>query len=207
MGHLTRAAFQRETGKSRAEVDRLLAAGLPHTVVGNGRGSEIRIDRAKAMAWLAGRTLDGKAEGGGRAQSPPEPEFPPAIKAILDETSTDLERGYALALMLAVYETPRVVGGMAIQAGVGLTMTQAYECVAGRDARDAARPVRGRGQGRGGAVRVRRAGVAGDHLPGRVRPARLAEGGGERRRAGLAPAAVHPGVGRRRGRRWPRRLT
>jgi hypothetical protein len=29
--------------------------------------------------------------------------------------------------MLAVYETPRVVGGMAIQAGAGLTMDQAYD--------------------------------------------------------------------------------
>ena len=29
--------------------------------------------------------------------------------------------------MLAVYETPRVVGGMAIRAGVGLGMAQAYE--------------------------------------------------------------------------------
>ena len=78
--------------------------------------------------WLAARALDGgKTKPVGRSASPPEPEFPPAIKAIMDETSTDLERGYALALMLAIYETPRVVGGMAIQAGVGLTMTQAYE--------------------------------------------------------------------------------
>jgi hypothetical protein len=101
--------------------------GLPHTVTGNGRGCEIRIDRAKAMTWLAARALDGKSKPGGRSEPLPEPEWPPAIRAIMDATSTDLERGYALALMLAVYETPRVVGGMAIQAGIGLTMTQAYE--------------------------------------------------------------------------------
>jgi hypothetical protein len=131
MGYMTGAAFQREAGKSRAEVDRLLAAGMPHTVAGNGRGSEIRIDRAKAMAWLATRALDGKGKPGGRSEPlpepPPEPQWPPAIRAIMDETSTDLERGYALALMLAVYETPRVVGGMAIQAGCGVNMGQAYE--------------------------------------------------------------------------------
>jgi hypothetical protein len=130
-GYLTRAAFQRETGKARSEVDRLLVAGMPHKVTGQGRGSEIQIPRDKAMAWLATRALDGKGKPGGRAaplpEPPPEPEWPPAIRAIMDETSTDLERGYALALMLAVYETPRVVGGMAIQAGVGLTMDQAYE--------------------------------------------------------------------------------
>jgi hypothetical protein len=128
VGYMTRAQMQRETGRSRREVDELLSAGMPHTVVGVGRGSEIRIDRAKAMAWLATRALDGgKAKPAGRPRPPPEPEWPPAIRAIMDETSTDLERGYALALMLAVYETPRVVGGMAIQAGVGLSMAQAYE--------------------------------------------------------------------------------
>jgi hypothetical protein len=131
MGYMSRAALARETGRTLHDVDRLLAAGMPHTVVGAGRGSEIRIDRAKAMAWLTQHALDGKGKPAGQPQPPPEPEpepeWPPAIRAIVDETSTDLERGYALALMLAAYETPRVVGGMAIQAGVGLTMTQAYE--------------------------------------------------------------------------------
>jgi hypothetical protein len=127
VGYLTRAAFQRETGRSRREVDELLTAGLPHEVVGNGRGSEIRIDRAKAMAWLATRALNG---GKGAPRPPaktPSPEWPPAIQAIVDNTKTDLERGYALALMLAVYEMPRVVGGMAIQAGVGLSMAQTFD--------------------------------------------------------------------------------
>jgi hypothetical protein len=128
MGYMTRAQMQRETGKTRREIDELLAAGMPHKVVGAGRGSTIQIDRAKAMRWLATRALDGgKGKPAGSPQPPPEPECPPAIRAIMDQTRTDLERGYALALMLAVYETPRVVGGMAIQAGVGLTMDQAYE--------------------------------------------------------------------------------
>jgi hypothetical protein len=129
MGYMSRVALARETGRTLHDVDRLLAAGMPHTVVGAGRGSEIRIDRAKAMAWLTQHALDGKGKPAGQPQPPPEPEpeWPPAIRAIMDETSTPLERAYALATMTAIYETPRVVGGMAIQAGCGLTMDQAYE--------------------------------------------------------------------------------
>jgi len=57
MGYITRAAFQRETGRTLHEVDKLLSAGLPHEVVGRGRGSEVRIDRTKALTWLVGLAL------------------------------------------------------------------------------------------------------------------------------------------------------
>jgi phage terminase Nu1 subunit (DNA packaging protein) len=56
---LTRAAFQRATGRTRAEIDRLLAAGLPHHTTGNGRAAEINIPVEKALAWMAGVMLDG----------------------------------------------------------------------------------------------------------------------------------------------------
>jgi hypothetical protein len=127
VGYLTRAAFMRETGRSRSDVDRLLAAGLPHKVVGQGRGSEIQIPRDKAMAWLADRALDGKATPASPSPPPPGPEIPPWVREILDGARTDLERGLALGIMSAVYQMPRVVGGMAIQAGAGLTMDQAFE--------------------------------------------------------------------------------
>jgi hypothetical protein len=128
MGHISRSALAREIGRSLHDIDRLLAAGLPHTVVGHGRGSEIRIDRAKAMTWLARHALDGgKGNAGARPGPPPEPEFPPAVRTILDGARTDAERGFALGLMTAIYQMPRVVGGMAVHCGAGLTMDQAFE--------------------------------------------------------------------------------
>jgi hypothetical protein len=59
MQYLTRASLMRATGRTRREVDELLAMGLPHEVVGQGRGSEIRVDVDKALAWFATRVLDG----------------------------------------------------------------------------------------------------------------------------------------------------
>jgi len=55
---MTRAEFQRATGRSRTEVDKLLAAGLPHTTVGSGRGAEIRIVVDAALTWLTRLVLD-----------------------------------------------------------------------------------------------------------------------------------------------------
>jgi phage terminase Nu1 subunit (DNA packaging protein) len=65
MGYLSRAAFARESGRNCGEVDRLLGLGLPHEVVGNGRGSEIRIPLGSALSWLAGFVLDARDEPGG----------------------------------------------------------------------------------------------------------------------------------------------
>jgi phage terminase Nu1 subunit (DNA packaging protein) len=62
MGYMTRAQMQRESGRSRADVDRLLALGLPHEHTGVGRGSEIRIPRDKALAWFAAFVLDARAD-------------------------------------------------------------------------------------------------------------------------------------------------
>lgn len=53
--YLSRSAFQRATGRTRAEVEKLLAAGMPHEVEGTGRGSTVKIDLDEAMAWLAAR--------------------------------------------------------------------------------------------------------------------------------------------------------
>jgi hypothetical protein len=70
MPYWTRASLQCETGRSRAEVDRLIALGLPHEQVGRGRGGEIRIPREKAMAWLAGFVLDAAADEPSGSSSP-----------------------------------------------------------------------------------------------------------------------------------------
>jgi phage terminase Nu1 subunit (DNA packaging protein) len=56
VGFLTKAGLARQTNRTRAEVDRLLSLGLPHEAVG-GRTREVRIDRQRAMAWLAGVAL------------------------------------------------------------------------------------------------------------------------------------------------------
>jgi phage terminase Nu1 subunit (DNA packaging protein) len=56
MGFLTKVGLARETNRTRAEVERLPSLGLPHEVVG-GRAGEVRIDRQRAMAWLAGVAL------------------------------------------------------------------------------------------------------------------------------------------------------
>src|SRR5687767_7098672 len=66
---MTRAEFMRETSCTRAQADALLAAGLPHETVGHGRSATIRIDRARAMAWLADRAT---------GRRPPQPAGPPA---------------------------------------------------------------------------------------------------------------------------------
>jgi hypothetical protein len=57
MQRMTRAALMRATGRTRREIDELLSAGLPHGVVGAGRGSEIRVDVDKALAWLVSCVL------------------------------------------------------------------------------------------------------------------------------------------------------
>ena len=51
---------------------------------------------------------------------------PPSWVQVIDSLcATDAERGFALGLMTAIYHAPRIIGGMAAQAGV--TMAQAYE--------------------------------------------------------------------------------
>jgi hypothetical protein len=129
VGYLTRAAFQRETGRTRREVDELLAAGLPHEVVGNGRGSEIRIDRQKSMKWLADRALNGRAAAAALPSptKPPRPDFPVWIEAILDSVDTHVEQGWALGLMTAIYPLPAVVAAAAVRSNVGLSMDQVHE--------------------------------------------------------------------------------
>jgi phage terminase Nu1 subunit (DNA packaging protein) len=62
MSFLTRAALMRESGRSLHEVDKLLALGLPHERIGNGRGAEIRIPRGKALAWLTAFVLDARSD-------------------------------------------------------------------------------------------------------------------------------------------------
>jgi phage terminase Nu1 subunit (DNA packaging protein) len=47
----SRADLQRLTGLSRAPIDKLLAAGLPHTKVA-GKGREFRIEPGPALRWL-----------------------------------------------------------------------------------------------------------------------------------------------------------
>jgi hypothetical protein len=55
---VTRAQLQRLLGRSRADVDRLLALGLPHETVGTGRGAEIQVELGPALAWLARHLLE-----------------------------------------------------------------------------------------------------------------------------------------------------
>lgn len=55
---VTRAQLQRLLGRTRADVDRLLALGLPHTTQGVGRGAEIMIELGPALAWLARHLLE-----------------------------------------------------------------------------------------------------------------------------------------------------
>ena len=64
MVYWTRASLQRDTGRTRADVDRLIGLGLPHEHVGHGRGGEIRIPREAALAWFATFVLDAKDEPG-----------------------------------------------------------------------------------------------------------------------------------------------
>jgi hypothetical protein len=54
----------------------------------------------------------------------PPAEPPPWLAAIDELCATDSERGFALGLMVAIYHAPRIIGGMAAQAGA--TMAQAY---------------------------------------------------------------------------------
>lgn len=59
MTTLTKAGFGRLCGLSRAKVDRLLEAGLPHTTTGDGRAADVRVDSGAAMKWLAAYVVAG----------------------------------------------------------------------------------------------------------------------------------------------------
>ena len=109
----------------------------------NALAVELDMDRRTVGARLRGVRPDGKLNGhpawhlttalrvlrpngATRAQQPPEPDLPGWARAIVDATRTSFDRGYALALMGAIYECPRVAGGMAVRCGAGLTMDQAF---------------------------------------------------------------------------------
>jgi phage terminase Nu1 subunit (DNA packaging protein) len=57
MGYLSRSALARESHRTLHEIDKLLTLGLPHQVIGSGRGSEVRVDRSEALTWLVGLAL------------------------------------------------------------------------------------------------------------------------------------------------------
>ena len=63
MAYLTRSSPMRAAGRTRRDVDALRAMGLPHGIVGAGRGSEIRVDVDRSLAWFAARVLDGADAG------------------------------------------------------------------------------------------------------------------------------------------------
>jgi phage terminase Nu1 subunit (DNA packaging protein) len=65
MPYWTRAQLQRESTRSRADIDRLVSMGLPCETVGRGRGAEIRFDRSAALAWLVNRALETADDPGG----------------------------------------------------------------------------------------------------------------------------------------------
>lgn len=78
----------------------------------------------QALSALAQRAEDGRDSRLRRFQRPPA-ELPSWLQAIDDLCATNSERGFALGLMVAIYHAPRIIGGMAAQAGA--TMGQAFE--------------------------------------------------------------------------------
>lgn len=60
VGFATVAEYCHELQVSRPTLDRLIREGLPHVDAGTRRKRCLRIPRAAAMAWLRGRSGNGR---------------------------------------------------------------------------------------------------------------------------------------------------
>jgi phage terminase Nu1 subunit (DNA packaging protein) len=63
VAHWTKSSFMRDSGLTRAQVDRLIALGMPCETIGQGRGAEVRLSRSGTLRWLSTLALSA-AEGG-----------------------------------------------------------------------------------------------------------------------------------------------
>jgi hypothetical protein len=109
----------------------------------NALAVELGMDRRTVAARLRGVRPDGSLKGhpawflttalravGGPRRSPaaaPAPELPPWLEAVDELAPGGLEKGYCVALMSTIYQAPLLVATMAIRAGAGLSMRQAFE--------------------------------------------------------------------------------
>ena len=111
-----------EIGCDRRTVARALReAGVEPVSDLNGHPCWTIAQTIAALDQRAKGSRDGRLR---RFQRPPA-ELPSWLQAIDDLCATDSERGFALGLMVAIYHAPRIIGGMAAQAGA--TMGQAFE--------------------------------------------------------------------------------
>ena len=118
LGHLAAelAADRRTLAKALRE------AGARPVAERNGHPCYTVAQALDALARRAERVDDRRLD---RFRRPP-PELPRWLAAIDRHTATPFERGFAVGLMRAIYQAPRVVAGAAVAGDARLTMGQAF---------------------------------------------------------------------------------